>query len=89
MMMNGDAFRCLLTNAEGGFNGSRPAVLTVSEFGVQTVIGQPGVRGSANGIGVLAQLSNPMGIAVDRAGNAYIADTGNHIIRKMSATGSR
>jgi M6 family metalloprotease-like protein len=87
MMMNGDAFRCVLTNAEGGLNGTQPVTLTVSEFGVQTVVGQPGVRGNANGVGALAQLSYPMGIAVDRAGNLYIADTGNHVIRKVSPTG--
>jgi DNA-binding beta-propeller fold protein YncE len=86
-MLNGDAFRCVLTNAEGGFNGTRPVTLTVSQFGVQTVAGQPGVRGTADGIGALALFSNPMGIAVDRAGNAYIADTGNHVIRKVSPAG--
>jgi hypothetical protein len=30
-MMNGDAFRCVLTNDEGGLNGTRPVTLTVSE----------------------------------------------------------
>ena len=87
MMMNGDAFRCVLTNAEGGFNVTSPVTLTVSEFGVETVAGQPGVRGNADGVGAMAQLSYPMGVAVDRAGNAYVADTGNHVIRKVSPTG--
>jgi len=86
-MMNGDVFRCVLTNAEGGFNGTRPVVLTVSEFGVETLSGQPNVRGNADGFGALALFSFPMGIAVDRAGNKYIADTGNHTIRKVSPTG--
>ena len=85
--MNGDAYRCVLTNSAGGFNSSRPAVLTVREFGVATLAGQSGEGGSADGHGVFAQFNNPMGIAVDRAGNAYVADSGNYVIRKVSATG--
>jgi trimeric autotransporter adhesin len=34
-----------------------------------------------------AQLSSPYGVAVDSAGNLYIADTGNHRIRKVTTTG--
>ena len=85
--LSGNAYRCLLTNAQGGFNGSRSAFLAVNPFGVQTLAGQPGARGLANGFGALALFSNPMGIAVDRAGNVYVADTGNHVIRKVSPTG--
>ena len=35
-----------------------------------------------------AQLSMPMGVAVDSSGNLYIADTGNHRIRKVDASGN-
>ena len=34
-----------------------------------------------------AQLSNPDGIAIDRLGNLYIADSGNNRIRKVSSSG--
>jgi uncharacterized protein (TIGR03437 family) len=34
-----------------------------------------------------AQLSGPMGVAVDASGNLFIADTGNNRIRKVSAGG--
>src|SRR6185295_11891499 len=34
-----------------------------------------------------ARLNNPLGIAVDKAGNLYIADSGNNKIRRISTTG--
>ena len=35
-----------------------------------------------------AQLSAPAGVAVDRAGTVYIADSANHKVRKLTAAGS-
>ena len=35
-----------------------------------------------------AQLSDPSGVAVDGAGNVYIADTNNHLVRKLTPVGS-
>jgi sugar lactone lactonase YvrE len=34
----------------------------------------------------LAELNNPSGVAVDGSGNIYIADTGNHCIRKVTVS---
>lgn len=36
------------------------------------------------GPAVVAELNNPEGVAVDSAGNVYIADTYNHVIRKVT-----
>ena len=47
--------------------------------------GESGVSGD-NGAAATAQLSYPSGVAVDNAGNLYIADSGNHSIRKIDAT---
>jgi uncharacterized protein (TIGR03437 family) len=54
--------------------------------GVITTIAGNGTAGSSgdNGPAILAQLHYPYGIAVDLAGNVYIADTENYSIRKIS-----
>jgi sugar lactone lactonase YvrE len=55
---------------------------------VSTLAGLAGNAGSVDGIGPLARFSGPAGIALDAAGFIYVADTGNHTIRKISPAGS-
>ena len=55
---------------------------------VTTLAGQPGVGGYANGTGKAAQFLNPLGVAVDAAGNVYVADTLNSLIRKITPEGT-
>ena len=55
---------------------------------VTTLAGESGVSGFANGTGKAARFSGPLGVAVDTAGNVYVADTSNHLIRKITAGGT-
>jgi hypothetical protein len=54
---------------------------------VTTVAGRPGSFGSANGTGSAARFNQPSGVALDSAGNIYVGDTLNHIIRKVTPAG--
>lgn len=54
---------------------------------VTTLAGVAGVAGSTDAVGAVARLNNPKGVAVDSAGNVYVADSGNHTVRKISPAG--
>ncbi|MHB8519943.1 MAG: NHL repeat-containing protein [Limisphaerales bacterium] len=54
---------------------------------VTTLAGTAGQIGSTDGTGSAARFNNPYGVALDRAGNVYVADFGNHTIRKITPDG--
>jgi uncharacterized protein (TIGR03437 family) len=60
---------------------SHGVITTVAGNGTQN--GTPGFSGD-NGPATSAQLNRPKGVAVNSAGNLYIADFGNHRIRMVS-----
>jgi uncharacterized protein (TIGR03437 family) len=55
--------------------------------GVITTVAGNGYEGFSgdNGAAINAQLANPMGVAVDSAGNLFIADQSNRRVRKVSS----
>lgn len=68
-------------------DSSNNCIRKISPAGVVTTLAGSGSSGSANGIGAASQFSNPSGVAVDSAGNVYVADTSNARIRKVTPAG--
>jgi hypothetical protein len=61
--------------------------VSASDGTISTVAGNGSAGNSGDGSAATrAQLSQPTGVAVDGAGNLYIADWGNNVIRKVSAS---
>jgi DNA-binding beta-propeller fold protein YncE len=56
----------------------------ISPKGEVTTFAGSGEEGYANGTGTEAQFAGPEGLAFDEAGNLYVADRGNNLIRKIS-----
>ena len=52
-----------------------------------TFSGQVGNPGHADGPADVAQFDTPQGVAIDLDRNLYVADTNNHVIRRVSPTG--
>lgn len=54
---------------------------------VTTIAGEPGVAGSADAQGTAAKFAYPRGLVVDNSGIAYVADTQNQGIRRVTPDG--
>lgn len=66
-------------------SADRTQVSTLAGDGNREVFNVPSHH--ADGTGTAAQFYRPMGVAVDTAGNAYVADTDNHLVRKVTPAG--
>ena len=53
---------------------------------VTTLAGSAGQVGGGDGVGTAARFNEPSGVAVDRLGNVYVADTFNQTIRRITPT---
>ena len=79
-----------VTDEEPGNLGNIARVLEIGTDGTTSVLAGSGVNGFSGdgGPAIQATLNDPQGLAVDAAGNVYIADYGNHRIRKIDTTGT-
>jgi sugar lactone lactonase YvrE len=80
----------IATDAAGNayFTG-RNCVFKLDRNGVATRIAGTSVPGYSGDYGsaTRAELNNPEGLAVDAAGDVFIADTDNHLVRKVTPDG--
>ena len=81
----------LVINDDGSFlltDTSNASLRKVTTAGVVTTFaGTSGSKGSADGTGAAARFSAPVGITRDTAGNVYVADQTNHVIRRVTPAG--
>jgi sugar lactone lactonase YvrE len=59
-----------------------------NDWVVTTIAGVPAVEGSQDGTNSEARFYRPNGIALDQAGNLFVADHNNHTIRKLTREGT-
>ena len=59
----------------------------ITPTGVVSTFAGSGSYGADNGTGIAASFNQPIGVAIDASGNVYIAEQGNHKIRKITPTG--
>ncbi len=69
-------------------DGANNVIRKITPGGVvSTFAGTAGLSGSADGLGAAARFSGPRGLAADNDGNLYVADSSNHLIRKITPAG--
>ncbi len=71
-------------DVDSNCNGHKDYIVAVSAWeGVVEDGGYGGDGGDVSG----AAFNHPTGMVMDRQGNIYVADTGNHVVREISADG--
>jgi NHL repeat len=86
-----DSSTHLAVGADGTVFVSDPSshiILKVSAARVVSVLaGTPDKRGKVDGPADQAQFNSPQGLVLDRQGTLYVADSGNHTIRRITPDG--
>ncbi len=70
-------------------DSNRGQVVRISSSGIMTIVAGNGTLGYGGdgSPAISAMLNGPQGLAVDSAGNLYIADSANHRVRKVDTNG--
>ena len=86
---------CTAADARGNLylcDETSNVVARISRDGMLAVVAGNGIRSGGfsgdGGMATAARLNSPQRVALDSAGNLYIADTANHRIRKVSVDGT-
>ena len=69
-------------------DSSGQAVRKVTPAGAVSTRGTPETAGRKLGFGSVDHFHNPLGIALDKDGNVFVADSNNFVIRKIAPDGS-
>src|ERR1019366_911584 len=82
----------ITTNLSTGVLLATLAMAAITQAGAQeytftTLAGPDETPGAIDGTGSAARFNSPHGVAVDSAGNVYVADTDNYTIRKVTPGG--
>lgn len=86
---SGGSYACVVTNQ---FGSATTQLVTLNVYGppegqVTTLAGSS-TKGGADGTGAAASFTEPGQLATDAAGNLYLADPGNHTLRKITPSGT-
>lgn len=67
-----------------GASEAHSAILVDEDLPVRLFAGTPDVEGHVDGPAATALFRRPFGAAVDGAGNVFVTDNGNHVVRRIA-----